>query len=292
MRKVIFSHIALFTANMIYALNYIFAKDVMPAYIEPKAFILIRVLSAAVIFFIIHFCFIREKLDRKDVFYIIICALFGIILNMLCFFEGLSITNPINASLIMITTPLIVYSISCLIFRHERTYKKFFGVLLGLVGSALLITDGKFNLQINHIGDLLIFLNAISYAIYLLLIQSMMQKYRPITVLKNLFFVGAIIILPIGYPEFLNIQFNLMPTGIILKVLFVVLCTTCLAYFLNIYAISTLQASTVAFYIYLQPLLATFFSVLWGKDFLTTIKLLSAFLIFVGVYFVVKRRPI
>ena len=72
MRKVIFSHIALFTANMIYALNYIFAKDVMPAYIEPKAFILIRVLSAAVIFFIIHFFFIREKLDRKDVFYITI----------------------------------------------------------------------------------------------------------------------------------------------------------------------------------------------------------------------------
>tara|TARA_Y100001968_G_C19443746_1_gene764089 strand:- start:3228 stop:4106 length:879 start_codon:yes stop_codon:yes gene_type:complete len=292
MNKVIFSHIALFIANMIYALNYIFAKDVMPAYVDPQAFILIRVFGAAIIFFIIHACCIKEKITHKDLLYIALCALFGIVINMLCFFEGLSITNPINASLIMITTPLIVYAISCLVFIQERTYKKFFGVVLGLIGAALLITDGKFNLKINHMGDLLIFLNAVSYAIYLLLIKSMMHKYHPITVLKSLFFVGFIITLPIGYSEFLDIQFNIMPIAIILKILFVVLCTTCLAYFLNIYAISKLPASTVAFYIYLQPLLATIFSILWGKDFLTTITLLSAFLIFVGVYFVVKRKPI
>jgi len=277
---------------MIYALNYIVAKDVMPDYIQPKAFILIRVCGAAIIFFIIHAFFIREKLNNKDLVYISICALFGVVINMLCFFEGLSITNPINASLIMITTPLIVHAISCLFLREERTYKKFFGVLLGLIGAALLITNGKFNLKLNNMGDILVFLNATSYAIYLLLIKSMMKKYQPITVLKSLFFIGFLIILPIGYPEFLEIKFTILPTDIIYKVCFVVLCTTCLAYFLNIYALSNLQASTVAFYIYLQPLLATVFSIILGKDFLTSIKLLSAGLIFMGVYFVLKRKSI
>ena len=111
MSRVIFSHIALIIANIIYALNYILAKDVMPEFISPKAFILIRIIGALVIFMFIHKVFIREKIDRKDMLYIMICALFGVVINMLCFFEGLSLTSPINASLIMITTPLLVYII-------------------------------------------------------------------------------------------------------------------------------------------------------------------------------------
>ncbi len=290
MSRVIFSHIALFIANIIYALNYILAKDVMPEFISPKAFILIRIMGALVIFMFIHKVFIREKIDRKDMLYIMICALFGVVINMLCFFEGLSLTSPINASLIMITTPLLVYVIDVTFFNRQHTYGKLFGVVLGLIGAFLLITEGNLHFRFHNIGDILVFLNASSYALYLILIKSMMQKYKPITVLAHLFFIGFIIVLPLGYAEFFEINFYLLPFDIILKVLFVVLCTTCLAYFLNIYAISNLHPSTVAFYIYLQPLLATIFSIILGKDFLTTITLLSAFFIFLGVYFVIQRE--
>ncbi len=290
MSRVIFSHIALFIANLIYALNYILAKDVMPEFISPKAFILIRIMGALVIFMFIHKVFIREKIDKKDILYIIICALFGVVINMLCFFEGLNLTSPINASLIMITTPLLVYIIDVTFFNRQRTYGKLFGVVLGLIGAFLLITEGNLHFRFHNIGDILVFLNASSYALYLILIKSMMQKYKPITVLSQLFFIGFIIVLPLGYTEFFEINFYLLPFDIILKVLFVVLCTTCLAYFLNIYAISNLHPSTVAFYIYLQPLLATIFAIILGKDFLTTITLLSAFFIFLGVYFVIQRE--
>ena len=125
MTKIIFSHIALIMANTIYAVNYLFAKDVMPNYIQPSGFILVRVIGAAVIFSLIHALFIKEKIIKKDLWYLIICALFGVVINMLCFFEGLSITSPINASLIMITTPLIVYLISWILFKEEREYKRF-----------------------------------------------------------------------------------------------------------------------------------------------------------------------
>jgi len=290
MSRVIFSHIALIIANIIYALNYILAKDVMPEFISPKAFILIRIIGALVIFMFIHKVFIREKIDRKDMLYIMICALFGVVINMLCFFEGLSLTSPINASLIMITTPLLVYIIDVTFFNRQHTYGKLFGVVLGLIGAFLLITEGSLHFRFHNIGDILVFLNASSYALYLILIKSMMQKYKPITVLAHLFFIGFIIVLPLGYTEFFEINFYLLPFDIILKVLFVVLCTTCLAYFLNIYAISNLHPSTVAFYIYLQPLLATIFAIILGKDFLTTITLLSAFFIFLGVYFVIQRE--
>lgn len=289
MSRLIFPHIALFLANTIYAINYLFAKDVMPEYITPTGFILLRVFSGAVIFFLIHSFFIKEKLDRQDILYLLTCALFGIVINMLCFFEGLNITTPINASLIMITTPLIVYLLS-LFFNKEQYYsRRLIGVILGLFGAVLLITEGNFDFRLNNLGDLLVFFNAISYAIYLILIKSMMQKYHPITVLKNLFLLGLVILIPLGGNDFFNIDFLSMPMEIVFKILFVLLFTTCVAYFLNIYAISKVRASTVAFYIYLQPLLATILAVMIRKDILTDIKLISAFFIFLGVYFVIKR---
>ena len=289
MSKIIFSHIALFLANLIYAINYIFAKDVMPDYITPKGFILIRVLGASIVFYILYKIFIKEKIHKKDWYYLIICAVFGVVINMLCFFEGLNITTPINASLIMITTPLIVYSINFFMYRKERNYKKFIGVMLGLIGAGVLITNGK-SFKINNLGDFLVFLNASSYALYLILIKSMMNKYHPITILKTIFTIGLIIILPIAWEDVVQSNIYTMPLDIVLKALFVVFFTTCGAYFLNIYAITNLDVSSVAFYIYLQPLLATLLAIALGKDILTSIKLIASAFIFTGTYFVLKRN--
>ena len=127
---------------------------------------------------------------------------------------------------------------------------------------------------------------------FIILIKSMMTKYHPVTVLKTIFLIGLFFLLPIGGANLSQINFLQIPIDIILKMLFVVLFTTCGAYFLNIYAISKLKPSTVAFYIYLQPLLATLLAIIFGKDILTSIKLISAFLIFSGVYFVIKRVSI
>ena len=291
MTKIIFSHLALFSANSIYAINYIFAKDVMPNYLGPYGFILLRVLGACLVFSLIHYFLVKEKIQKKDLGYLVMCALFGVVINMLCFFKGLSITNPINASLIMITTPLIVYLISCILSNEERSFKRFLGVFLGLIGAGLLISNGV-SLSINSLGDFLVFLNASSYALYLILIKKMMLKYHPVTVLKTIFLIGLVFIFPIGWSELSLLSSTIVPLDIILKIIFVVLFTTCGAYFLNIYAISNLRASTVAFYIYLQPLLATLLSIAFGKDTLSTIKILAATFIFIGVYFVINRRVI
>ncbi|RPG59007.1 MAG: EamA/RhaT family transporter [Flavobacteriales bacterium TMED191] len=291
MTKIIFSHLALFLANSIYAINYIFAKDVMPHYLGPYGFILLRVLGACLVFSLIHYFLVKEKIQKKDLGYLVMCALFGVVINMLCFFKGLSITSPINASLIMITTPLIVYIISCILSNEERSFKRFLGVSLGLIGAGLLISNGV-SLSINSLGDFLVFLNASSYALYLILIKKMMLKYHPVTVLKTIFLIGLVFIFPIGWSELSLLSSTIVPLDIILKIIFVVLFTTCGAYFLNIYAISNLRASTVAFYIYLQPLLATLLSITFGKDTLSTIKILAATFIFIGVYFVINRRVI
>ena len=170
MRSIILAHLSLFLANTIYAINYIFAKDVMPDYISPTAFILLRVIGASIVFSIIHLCFFREKIASKDLLYLFVCALFGIVINMLCFFEGLNITTPINASLIMITTPLIVYLIS-LFLKEEPLSMRLLGVLLGLSGAGLLITGGNVSFKFNNLGDILVLLNA-AYEVLLHFLHS------------------------------------------------------------------------------------------------------------------------
>ena len=162
--------------------------------------------------------------------------------------------------------------------------------MLGLLGAVILISNGSF-LRINNLGDFLVFINALSYALYLILIKKMMSKYHPVTVLKTIFSIGLVFITPLGWNELAELSINTLPTDIIIKMNFVVLFTTCGAYFLNIYAISNLRA-TVAFYIYLQPLLATIISVALGRDILNTIKILAAVFIFIGVYFVIRRQPL
>ena len=291
MLKSLLAHTALFMANAIYAINYIIAKDVMPDYLGPKAFILVRVLGASMVFFIMHYCFIKEKVSLQDYGYLFICSLFGVVINMLCFFEGLSITSPINASLIMITTPIIVYILSYFFLKEQGQYKIIIGVVLGFVGATLLITDGKPHILSDYnIGDMLILMNAVSYAVYLILIKPMMEKYHPFTVLKTIFIMGSVIILPISWNEISIVTWQSIPLNIFFSIGYVVFFTTCGAYFLNIYAISKVKASTVSFYIYLQPLLASFLAISLGSDHLTPTQLSSSFLILIGVYFVITRK--
>ena len=289
MNKIVLAHFALFSDNLIYALNYIVAKDVMPTFITPSSFVLMRVIGGFVFFSTVYIFLIRQKIEIRDIYYLFFCSLFGVVINMLLFFEGLSLTSPISASIIMITTPLLVYFISVSISIERYSITKFLGVILGLTGAVILISNGN-SFRITSLGDFLVFLNAISYSIYLIMVKKMMTKYHPITVLSIIFFFGLIIILPINYDDLSSVNFTNLPLSIVFKILFVVVFTTCMAYFLNIFALSKLKSSIVAFYIYLQPLLATIISLFWGKDVLSSIKIIAASLIFLGIYFVVYKR--
>mgnify|MGYP001345434723 CR=1 FL=1 len=89
MKKIILAHFSLFIANLIYAINYSFAKDVMPDYINPSGFILLRVIGALILFSIVYYIFIKEKIEKEDILRLSACGLFGVAINQLLFFVGL-----------------------------------------------------------------------------------------------------------------------------------------------------------------------------------------------------------
>ncbi|MCK5907659.1 MAG: DMT family transporter, partial [Flavobacteriales bacterium] len=136
------------------------------------------------------------------------------------------------------------------------------------------------------LGNLMILVNAASYAMYLVVVKPLMKKYHPITVSKWVFLFGFFIVVPFGYTEFMEISWSTMPTDMLLRVGYVILFTSFFAYLLNIYALKTIKASTVSYYIYLQPLIATSASIYLGKETLMLHETLAAATIFFGVYLV------
>lgn len=282
-------HIALTTVAFIYGLNYMIAKDVMvKEYLTPFGFIMLRVVAGFVIISVIHALFVKEKLDKKDLLYTLMCAVFGGAVNMLAFFEGLKNTSPIHASLIMVLTPCIVLLISALIIKEKVTKSKLLGLLLGLIGAGLLISNsGSASDKVASVyGDMLVMINALSYGFYLVLVQRLYIKYNPITVLKWIFFFGLFLIAPFGGQEAISADYSSFPASIWLSIMYVLVLVTAGAYLLNAYALSRVTPSTVGFYVYFQPLIAAGAAILVGDDVLDSVKVCSALLLFAGVYFV------
>lgn len=265
----------------------------MPDVIQPFGFILLRVSGAALIFWIISLFLPSEKIERSDWFRFVLCAFFGMALNMLAFFKGLSLSTPINSSVIITISPVLLLVLSAFILKERITWVKSLGIFLGLCGALVLILFGikeQPNAPNIPIGNLLFIVNATSYSIYLILIKPLVQKYSSIILMKFLFLFAFLINLPIGISEFTQVEWISLPMEAIWKLGFVVICTTVLTYLLNIYALKQLSPSTIGAFIYLQPVIAVLFAVLVGADSLTALRIGAATLIFLGVYLSTIKR--
>jgi len=230
----------------------------------------------------------RAKIAKKDWPILVLGGFFGVALNQMLFFMGLNLTFPIHASLIMMSTPLLITVISLFVLRERIKTEKAIGLLLGIAGASLLMSAGKeITLTGNSaLGDMFVFINAASYAVYLVIIKPLMLRYRPIIVIRWVFFFGFLFVLPFGYPQFATINWNIFTPMDYLAVAFIIICVTFFTYLWNIYALKHLPPSTAGAYIYLQPIFAAVISVLVTGEQLTWVKLLATALIFSGVYLV------
>ena len=292
MSKRTWALLAAMMVSLIYGVSFTIAKDVMPTYIKPFGFILLRVLGATILFWLVSFFGPKEKIQRNDFPRIISAAFFGVALNMLTFFKGLSYTSPISSAVIMVTTPIIVLILSAIIMKERMETRKIFGILLGLFGTGFLILYGKSmgNATNAMLGNFLVFINAVSYGFYLIVVKKLMDKYNAFTFVKWIYTFGLLMVIPFGWSEYQEIQWQTIPTIILWEIGFVVVFTTFFTYLFNLVSMRELKPTTVAVFIYLQPLFATIFAMSLGKDQLTWVKMLSAVLIFVGVFLVTKKK--
>jgi drug/metabolite transporter (DMT)-like permease len=291
-KKVLLAHLAVIGANIIYGINYVVAKGIMPDYLQPRVIILMRVAGAMVVFWIVAAFFEKQKIDKKDYLRFAACALFGIAINQMMFFEGLNLTTPINASIIMVGIPILVMVFSHLLLKEKFTTKLLIGITLGFTGSAYLILNGG-SMSVESgtfLGNLFILINASSYGLFLVLVKPLMVKYHPITIMKWIFTLGLVYIIPFSFYLLKESDFTAIPTKIWFSIAYVILFTTILAYFLNNYSLKRISPTVNSAYIYLQPFITTMLALTVGDDMLGWPEIIAAMLIFTGVYFVNQKN--
>lgn len=299
MSNVLRAHLALAVVNLLYGANYLIAKGLMPDLIAPSGFILARIWGATILFWAI-LAFKKERIwDKKDLLRIAVCAVFGVLSNQLLFFHGLNLTSPGNASIIMTSSPILVLILSSFILKLPLTKTKIAGILIGATGAILLILYKENGAQIisSPLGDLLVFLNAFSYGLYLVLVKPLMKKYKPLTVITYVFSFGAILVLPFGWESFSNVDWNAWQPTNFAAFAFVIIGVTFLAYLLNLYSLQHVEPTVTSSYIYFQPLITIVLAYLvfyfgWGEDYtdLTWYKVSFALMIFAGVYLTSKKQ--
>lgn len=292
MNKRTLALLAALGATTIYGLSHTIAKEVMPTYIQGFGLVQLRLLGAATLFWLVSLFIPQQRINRSDFPRMVLCALLGMALNMLCFFKGIELSTPINSAVLITLTPILVFVFSAILIKEKLLLPRVIGVLLGLIGALVLILfGGEIRADAPNIplGNILFFFNAAGFGMYLVLVKSLSAKYTTVHLLKWLFLFGCIMCLPVTYKEFQAVSWPALPFDAIWRFGYVIVGTTFLTYLLNVYALKQLKASTIGVFTYLQPLVGIGYAILVGADMFTPSKLVAAVVVLGGVYLVTKR---
>lgn len=284
---------AAFGATLIYGFNHTIAKNVMPIYIQPYGFVLLRVLGAALIFWILSLFIKNEKIKKEDWPRVFLCSFLGMFINKLAFFKGLELSTPINSSVLITAVPILVFIFSAFFLRERMSFARIFGVSSGFVGALILILyspSSSFNAPNIPLGNILFIINSSTYGLYLIFVKKLVEKYNIITLFRWLFLIAIFFNFPVGLSEFNGVEWSNLPvTEAIFPMIYVVVGTTFLTYMFNAYALSKLTASTVSSFVYLQPIVGIVYAITTDNDSLTFLSIIGMVLIFLGVYLVTKK---
>lgn len=209
----------------------------------------------------------RELPTRRDLGKLFGLSLLGISLNQLFFLEGLSRTSAINATILISTIPVFTTALAILMGKERARPIRLAGIAVAFAGAIVLIGIRDFDLRDEHtVGNLLVVLNALCYSFYLVLSRPMLNRYRSSTVVAWTFLFGALLILPLSAPQVAALAAGPLDSRIVWAMVWIILVPSVLAYSLNNYALKRVQSSTVAVYVFLQPLIGVSLALLLLPD--------------------------
>ena len=289
MNRILRAHIFLSILTIISGFNYTIAKKVMPEFIQASSIIWIR-MSCTTVFFL-TFIFLSKRsfrIEKKDYTRLFLCAVFGITINQIFFFEGLSRTSPINTSLIMSAIPITVFVLSIIFLKDKMTKWNVVGLLLSAAGAVVLLLDSKGKFEGVFIGDLFILVNAISYGIFLILARQLMRTYDSVTVIFWIFLMGTFLSFPYCYSNYQYTDWLHIPTYAWLSLGFIVVFATIINYYIGVDVLKDISPAVSSMYVYIQPIITTCVALYFASDKLDGQKLISSVAILLGVYLVSK----
>lgn len=247
--------------------------------------------AAACFWLLSAFCK-REHVDHRDMLKIFFASLFALVFNQGVYIFGLSMTSPIDASIVTTTLPIVTMIIAAIYLKEPVTNLKVLGIFVGAMGALILImssqTAGGGNSSI--IGDLLCLVAQISFSIYLTVFKGLSQKYSPITLNKWMFVYASMCYIPFSYHDVASIQWTEISTAAFVQVGYVVVGGSFLAYIFIMTAQRLMRPTVVSMYNYMQPIVASIAAIIMGLGVFGWEKGAAIALVFLGVYIVTKSK--
>ena len=287
------AHLALFGACLFWGLMSPLGKDAMVNGLDGITMVTFRVTGGAVLFWFTSLFVRREHVPLKDIMLLAAAALFGLVFNQCCFIIGLSLTSPINSSIVTTSTPIFAMILSAIILKEPITGKKAGGVLLGCSGALILIftSISHSSEMVGDIrGDLLCLGAQLSFALYLSLFRDLIRRYNVFTINKWMFLWASVMILPFSTSHVLSVVSHPMPSLTWWETGYVVVFGTYFCYILTITGQRTLRPTVVSVYNYVQPVVSVVVSVLTGLGVLKLSHGLAVILVFYGVWLVTTSK--
>jgi drug/metabolite transporter (DMT)-like permease len=268
-------------------------KDAMTHGLDGLTMVTFRVVGGAVLFWLTSLFVPKEHVPKKDVLLFAAAAVFGLVLNQCCYTIGLSITSPVNASIVTTSMPIFAMILAAIILKEPITGKKAMGVLMGCSGALILILTSAAHAsdKVGDIrGDLLCLGAQFSFALYLSLFQSLIRRYTVFTINKWMFLWASLMVVPFTFTHVSTVVSVPIPTTTWLEAGYVVFFGTYVGYILTMIGQKTLRPTVVSVYNYVQPLVSVTVSVMMGIGVLKWTQALAVVLVFSGVMLVTKSK--
>lgn len=286
------AHAAVLSANLIFGINFSAVQYITRKFIGPFGLNVIRVaVSALLLWILIFFSSTKAGIQKKHVGRFFLCSITGVVINQMLFIKGLSMTLSIHASLLILVTPVFITIVAAWIGTEKLTILKMAGLITGISGAVMLALNREHKATGSSVlwGDIFVIINAISYAFYFVLVKPLMIQYNPVHVIRWVFTLALLFVIPIGFNEFSEINWRIFTGKELLATGFIVIGATFFAYLFNLYGIHRLGAAITGSYIYTQPVFASIIAILILHETFTVSKIIAALLIISGVYFVSRK---
>lgn len=291
MRNHLRGHFFAFTANILWGLMAPVGKSALSSF-TPLTVTTFRMIGAAACFWLLSACCKRERVDHQDMLQIFYASLFALVFNQGIYIFGLSLTSPIDASVVTTTLPIVTMIVAAVYLKEPITNKKVLGIFIGALGALTLILssqavaggDGSIA------GDLLCLVAQISFSIYLTVFKGLSQKYSPITLNKWMFVYASMCYIPFSYRDMAAIDWSGISTAAFWQVGYVVIGGSFLAYICIMNAQRLMRPTVVSMYNYMQPIVASIVAVITGMAAFTLQKGIAVILVFLGVYIVTQSK--
>lgn len=294
-RKILGGHLACFVAYAIFGVNIIVCKDLTEGkLISPIAIFTLRSLGAGALFWILSLFLPKEKVETRDLPKIFLAAFLGYFVTQLTFLVAIPEITPMHCSIISSLSPIYTMFIAALVLKEPITFRKAGGVLLSLSGILFLIFNNTGNagggMESSIFGIVLMIINGFAFSLYLGAFRPLIAKYSIITFMKWIFLFSAIMSLPLSLKEITTLQWNTIPQVQLWELAFLIICATCICYFLIPLGQKRIRPTLVSMYSYVQPIIATAISIVAGMEMLSWQKILAASMVFAGVFVVSQSK--